>query len=119
MKKLIFLSIAGLFGLIASAQTSVSFPGRLKNEEGEITGDKGGNTKVKFRCDPWYQNETCVKIDSSGPILMPNRLVKLSLYINNSVSQVLNLENYQGVEYKERSKETEVAIYYKPDNNGN
>lgn len=119
MKKLIFLSIAGLFGIIASAQSSVSFPGRLKNEEGEITIDKEGNTKVKFKCDPFYQNETCVKLESSGPILMPSRMLTLSLFSNNTVSQVLNIENYQGMEYRERSKETEIAIYYKPNSNGN
>lgn len=113
MKKLIFLSIV-LMGLTASAQTTISYPGRLINNEGEITVDDKGNTTLKFKCDPFYQNEACMKVETNGPVLMPRPTLTLTLFKNNTISNVLQIENYKGMDYKESSRETEVSIYYNP-----
>lgn len=116
MKKLIFLSIAGLFGLTAvNAQSKITVPGILKDGESEVEIRPDGTQIFRAKCDPYFNN-VCYEIESKGPIIAPRANLTLTLFSANNIAyKVVDIDNFQYMDYKEDSRGgSTTAIYFKP-----
>jgi|SRR5690606_37965955 len=110
MKKLIFLSIAGLFGLTtANAQyTERTVYGKY---EGTTTTHKPDGTVITTtNCEPFFQNMICY-VEKVWGARQGHYLARLTTFENNTISSVIEIENLQDIKETGNSNGVTQTMY--------